>query len=118
MIGDDVVIANTRVASRYLKVMKEIGVDISMPKSFITKEEDQNRISEFTKRILVNGKDISPIPAKLLDETERDIFMFPSYIRKLRALGRGLTPEQETHICNKLYGAIPYNVTLVMTAPQ
>jgi len=118
MIGDDVVIANTQVANRYLKIMKEIGVDISIPKSFITKDSDQNRIAEFAKRILLNGVDMSPIPVKLLNEAVRDIFMFPTLIKKLRALGRGLTPRQETHICNSMYGAIPHYVTLVMTAPQ
>lgn len=118
MLGDDVVIANTRVANRYLKIMKEIGVDISIPKSFLSKETDKHHIVEFAKQILVNGVNMSPIPVKLLDETIRDIFMFPTFIKKLRALSRDLTPEQETHICNKLYGAIPKAVTLVMTAPE
>jgi hypothetical protein len=118
MIGDDVVIANTQVANRYLKIMDELGVDISMPKSFITKEADPVRISEFARRVLVNGVDMSPVPVKLLKEVMGDIFMFPEFIKKLRALGRGLSPRQETLICNKLYGAIPHSVTLVMTAPQ
>jgi hypothetical protein len=118
MIGDDVVIANTRVANRYLKLMNQIGVDISIPKSFISKETERNHIAEFAKRIMLNGVDMSPIPAKLTEETQRDIFMFPEYIRKLRALGRGLTPRRETLICHKMYGAIPHQVTLVMTAPQ
>lgn len=118
MVGDDVAICNEQVANRYLKIMKEIGVDISIPKSHITKVGDKHRIGELCKRILVNGVDLSPIPAKLLEETIKDIFMFPSYIRQLRALGRGLTQESETHICNRMYGSIPKAVALVMTAPQ
>jgi len=118
MLGDDVVVANAQVASRYLKIMKEIGVDISIPKSFISKEKGPGRIAEFAKQILVDGVNMTPIPAKLLDETVRDIFMFPTYIKKLRALSRDLSPERETHICNKLYGAIPKLVALVMTAPK
>ena len=118
MLGDDVVILDPQVANRYLKLMTQIGVDISIPKSFINKRTDPNRIAEFAKRILVNGIDMSPVPAKLLNEAIGDIFMFPTLIKKLRALGRGLTPKQETHICSDLYGAIPKAVTLVMTAPQ
>lgn len=118
MLGDDVVICNRRVASRYLKLMKEIGVDISIPKSFISKGNHMGHICEFAKRVLVNGVDMSPIPAKLMDETRRNIFMFPSFIRKLRELGRGLSPRQETLLCNKIYGYIPKIVALVMTAPE
>jgi len=118
MIGDDVVIANPQVANRYLKIMEEIGVDISIPKSFVTKENDDKRIAEFAKRILLNGVDMSPIPVKLLDEALGDIVMFPTLIKKLRVLGRGLTPRQETRLCSTMYGSIPHSVALVMTAPQ
>lgn len=118
MLGDDVVICNTVVASRYLKLMKELGVDISIPKSFISKEEDKFHIAEFAKRVLVNGVDLSPVPAKLLKEAFGDIFMFPSLLKKLRELGRGLTPENETRLCYQIYGAIPRLVALVMTAPR
>lgn len=118
MVGDDVAICNEQVANRYLKIMDEIGVDISIPKSHITKVGDKHRIGELCKRILVDGVDLSPVPAKLLEETMGDIFMFPSYIRQLRALGRGLTLESETHICNRMYGSIPKAVALVMTAPR
>lgn len=118
MLGDDVVICDERVANRYMKLMDQIGVDISIPKSFISKNPCLGHISEFAKRIMVDGVDMSPIPVKLLSETIGDIFMFPEFVKKLRALGRGLTPEQETHICNKIYGGIPKSVALVMTAPQ
>lgn len=118
MLGDDVVIYNTQVASRYIKIMKEVGVEISIPKSFIVKDKSSNHISEFAKRIMVNGEDLSPIPAKLTKEVQRDIFMFPEFIRKLRALGRGLTPVRETLVCNGIYGTIPKSIALVMTAPK
>jgi len=118
MLGDDVVILDTKVADRYLKLMKEIGVEISMPKSFVSLAKDQNHISEFAKRIMINGVDLSPIPTKLLSEAMEDIFMFPSFIKKLRDLDRGLTPRQETRICSSLYGYIPKAITLIMTAPK
>jgi hypothetical protein len=118
MLGDDVVIMNDRVASRYLKLMEEAGVEISIPKSYITKTGDENRIAEFAKQIMLNGNNISPVPAKLLNETMGDIFMFPTLIKKLRELSRDLSPSRETRICSKLYGAIPKPVALVMTAPK
>jgi hypothetical protein len=118
VIGDDVVIMNDLVANRYLKLMSEIGVDISIPKSFISKKTDKFRILEFAKRIIVNGVDMSPIPVKLIDEARRDIFMFPTLIKKLRDLDRGLAISQETHFCKSFYGAIPKMVALIMTAPK
>jgi hypothetical protein len=118
MLGDDITILDTQVANEYLKIMKEIDVDISIPKSFISKRNDENRIAEFAKRIVVNGIDMSPVPAKLLDQTRKNIFMFPLLIKKLRELGRGLTPLGETRLCSQIYGVIPKLTALVMTAPQ
>lgn len=84
MLGDDVVIYDIRVANRYLKVMSQLGVDISIPKSFISKAEDPNHIAEFAKQIMLNGQNLSPIPIKMLNEVTEDIYMFPDLIKFLR----------------------------------
>jgi hypothetical protein len=57
LLGDDIVIANGRVARSYLALMKEIGVDISTAKSLISR----NGVLEFAKRFIVCGVDCSPV---------------------------------------------------------
>jgi len=63
VLGDDVVIADRSVAAKYLEVMKEIGVDISLAKSMVSATGSL----EFAKRTWISGREASPIPlAELL----------------------------------------------------
>lgn len=66
ILGDDIVIANSKVAQSYLDLMTKIGVDISMQKRIIPK----NGISsaEFASKLVRNGIDVSPYPLGLLVE--------------------------------------------------
>jgi len=57
ILGDDVVIADRLVARRYLSIMKEIGVDISLAKSLVSCTSSL----EFAKRTWVGGRDCSPV---------------------------------------------------------
>jgi hypothetical protein len=57
ILGDDVVIADRLVAQRYLSIMKEIGVDISLAKSLVSNTSSL----EFAKRTWVGGRDCSPV---------------------------------------------------------
>jgi len=59
ILGDDVVIANTRVAKAYQEVMALIGVQIGLHKSLISLKGDA---LEFAKRFIVRGVSASPIP--------------------------------------------------------
>jgi hypothetical protein len=59
VLGDDVVIADTVVAKEYLRLMKEIGVDISIHKSLVGRDS-----LEFAKRVLVRGSWVTPIPLR------------------------------------------------------
>jgi hypothetical protein len=58
VLGDDVVIADKSVATKYLEVMKEIGVDISLAKSMVSASGSL----EFAKRTWISGREASPIP--------------------------------------------------------
>jgi hypothetical protein len=60
ILGDDLVIANGPLASYYLDIMKELGVEINLSKSLISK----NGTLEFAKRAYVRGVDVSPISLK------------------------------------------------------
>lgn len=57
LLGDDIVITSDLLASKYLDVMKSLGVDISPSKSHVS----QNTY-EFAKRWFQNCIEISPIP--------------------------------------------------------
>jgi hypothetical protein len=45
ILGDDIVIANDEVASNYLEIMNDLGVNINLSKSIISKD-----IAEFAKK--------------------------------------------------------------------
>jgi hypothetical protein len=54
------VIANGKVASEYLRLMKVIGVSIGVHKSLVSRKG----VLEFAKRFIVQGVDCSPVPFK------------------------------------------------------
>lgn len=58
LLGDDIVIADRKVASTYQRVIsKVLGVQINLSKSIVSADS-----LEFAKRLLVEGVDCSPIP--------------------------------------------------------
>jgi hypothetical protein len=61
LLGDDLVIAEESVAREYLTIMQEIGVDINLNKSLISRS---GRVMEFAKKTIFNGVDVSAIPVK------------------------------------------------------
>ena len=60
ILGDDIVIANGRVARQYLSVLRELGVEVGLAKSLVS------RIGklEFAKKYLSKDSDMSPVPFK------------------------------------------------------
>jgi len=66
ILGDDIVIANDLVAQEYMVLMEQLGLDISVYKSIISDDKFLAPSAEICKRVFLNGKDISPIPTKLL----------------------------------------------------
>lgn len=58
VLGDDIVIANGKVAREYLNVCTDIGVKVGIHKSLISR----NGVLEFAKRYFVNGVDCSAVP--------------------------------------------------------
>jgi len=59
ILGDDIVITHDDVATEYLRIMKELGVDISIPKSHISVN-----VYEFAKRLYLDGKEITGIQVR------------------------------------------------------
>lgn len=60
VLGDDIVIADGRVAREYVRIMKRLGVGIGLAKSLVSRKG----ALEFAKRFYVNGVDCSPLPYK------------------------------------------------------
>lgn len=61
VLGDDLVIGNHDVAMEYLKLCKELGVEINLSKSIIS---PKGLCLEFAKRTYYKGVDVSPVPIK------------------------------------------------------
>lgn len=57
LLGDDIVIRDDDVARSYRSVIESLGVEISVPKTLISKDT-----FEFAKKLYHQGEDISPIP--------------------------------------------------------
>jgi len=64
ILGDDVVIANEKVAWAYKDIITRLGVDISISKT-ITPTGGNFRC-EFASKLVCNGTNISPLPVGLL----------------------------------------------------
>jgi hypothetical protein len=85
IIGDDVVIANDKVAKAYMELLDTFGVEYSKLKTIIPKDND-NHAAEFAKRIFINGVERSPLTASLLDRVwkYRDYPVFLSVLEEIK----------------------------------
>jgi hypothetical protein len=58
ILGDDIVIANHRVAHRYLQLLKELGVECGLHKSIMS---PKGTGLEFAKSTFIDKQNVSPI---------------------------------------------------------
>lgn len=66
ILGDDIVIFNTKVARRYQIILEKIGLTINLQKSIIG-DKERSQI-EFAKRLSLNGKEMSSIKHNILSK--------------------------------------------------
>jgi len=64
VLGDDVLIGDHRVGQKYLTLIKELGLDVSPDKTYVSKS-----ICEFAKRYLREGREITPFPISSVSES-------------------------------------------------
>lgn len=57
ILGDDILIGDSRLGAKYREIMEELGVDIAPDKTLVSSE-----ILEFAKRYIYRGIEISPFP--------------------------------------------------------
>jgi hypothetical protein len=79
VLGDDVVIADKAVAMEYLRLMKALGVDVNLTKSILS---PKGIGFEFAKRLIVNGKDVSPISLKEVIDSYNSYAAMVEFTRK------------------------------------
>jgi hypothetical protein len=65
VLGDDIVIFDSLLASHYLQAMGLLGVPINESKSVISLPNSTHKVVEFAKRTSVNSIDCSPLSWKM-----------------------------------------------------
>jgi len=93
IIGDDVAIANRRVGERYMALMAELEVPISLGKSILP--GSTVRAGEIAKRLFVLGEEISPVPPKVLLQARESLPGLIELDRTLTDRGYYSRSEQE-----------------------
>jgi len=113
IIGDDIVIANDKVANSYIGLLNDIGVDFS-PSKTISPDKANSSVAEFAKRIFRDGVEYSPLTSNLLKEifVNRDYPVFESLMRELETKwGEGVSVCQDNIVlqppANALYNLLP-----------
>jgi hypothetical protein len=89
VLGDDIVIADEAVARSYLTIMGDLGVEINLHKSLVSKIG----YAEFAKRLISSSQEVTPVGPSTLSHASRDI---RNYIMVLRDLvGKGIAVSHE-----------------------
>jgi hypothetical protein len=65
LLGDDIVIGDEVLAEGYLKLIKSLGVEVSMAKTHVSPH-----IFEFAKRWIFKGQEITPFPVSALKHSK------------------------------------------------
>jgi hypothetical protein len=88
VLGDDLVIFREPVARQYLKILKDIGMEVGLHKSILSRDSNTLTV-EFAKRVFHKGHDISPVPVLEFTSSLFDYGRLMEFTRKYR-----LTPVQ------------------------
>lgn len=82
ILGDDIVIADDRVAEEYRRILDTIGVPISEAKSHTSHE-----VFEFAKRWFLNGTEVTPFPYHGLLEVWKKFYLLLEFFRMVETRG-------------------------------
>lgn len=83
VLGDDVVIADRAVAAQYLKIMKTIGVEISLAKSLVSNTSSL----EFAKRTWISRREVTPISLAEMLVSLRNVGALEQLVLKTKKYG-------------------------------
>jgi hypothetical protein len=79
VLGDDILIFNPVVAEAYKQFMSDLGVNLNLSKSFVSKDP-KHVYGEFAKRVFVGMDEITALPPSLMLETRKSIYMVPEFL--------------------------------------
>lgn len=79
ILGDDIVIGNTKVKNAYLSILSEIGVSCGLHKSLLS---PKGLGLEFAKSTFVDGVNVSPLSLKELKEAISDLSSWSAFASK------------------------------------
>jgi len=86
ILGDDVLIGDSRLGETYRSYVQGLGVEVSPSKTLISSE-----LGEFAKRYIYQGVEISPFPAAAVVDGLSDVSLITSAL--LGELAKGLVPK-------------------------
>ena len=90
VLGDDLVIANWKVAKSYLRILKILGVECGLAKSVLS---HKGRGLEFAKSTFVDSQNVSPISLKELETAMGDLSAWSAFASKF-----GLTWDRQSRV--------------------
>jgi hypothetical protein len=101
VLGDDLVIANHRVARRYLQLLKELGVECGLHKSILSRK---GKGLEFAKTTFIDKMNVSPISLDELSTSLSDLSTWAAFVnkfnlsweRQMRVLGYGYLARRKS----------------------
>lgn len=79
VLGDDIVIFDTKVSKRYHSVILSLGVECNLSKSISSPSGDA---LEFAKRTFYKGENVSPSPLKEYFMSLNSVIAFVEYVKK------------------------------------
>jgi len=82
LLGDDIVIGDTRLATLYKEVILSLGLEFSKLKTY-----ESNHFFEFTKRLFWKGEEISPFPISALKEEGKYYYLLTNLLIGLSSKG-------------------------------
>lgn len=80
VLGDDIVLANSKVSISYLEVLNECGVQVGLAKSLTS----NIGALEFAKRFIVGNVNLSPIPIIEIVAGQRNLSAAVEFMRKYK----------------------------------
>ncbi|AVA17449.1 RNA-dependent RNA polymerase [Gigaspora margarita mitovirus 1] len=127
LLGDDIIIANDRVAHKYRWLLSQLGVECSLAKSMASNQ----RTFEFAKRVLFRGVDVSGFPWKLWRIGQRSLAAMISLAQRVsfgtaplnlaslvKALGAGMKATSRAYTAWRHMPRGLKALLIILTHPQ
>jgi len=90
LLGDDIIIADSKIAQAYKELMSELCVPISEEKTLVS-----NETFEFAKRIGHKGTEVTPFPLPAILTTWKRYFLLQNSLETARTRGYRIDHDKE-----------------------